>query len=125
MNKGKIESFTDLRVWQEGHALVVLIYKETEKFPQSEVFGLTSQMRRAAVSFTSNVAEGFARISTKDKLHFYAIARGSLIELQNQLLIARDIGLLGTEIYATIYDQTVIAHKLLNAFAKALKNSSL
>lgn len=123
MTDSKIQSFTDLRVWQEGHTLVILIYKETEHFPQREIFGLTNQMRRAAVSFTSNIAEGFTRNTTKDKLHFYAMARGSLVELQNQLLVARDVGLLSASVYSKIHLQTVVAHKLINAFAKSLKKT--
>ncbi|MDO9509740.1 MAG: four helix bundle protein [Candidatus Magasanikbacteria bacterium] len=65
-----IKSFTELNAWKEGHKLVLLIYKETENFPDKEVFGLTSQMRRCAVSITSNVAEGFSRITLKDKNNF-------------------------------------------------------
>lgn len=72
--KPKISSFTDLNTWKEGHKLVIWIYKITENFPQKEIFGLTNQMRRAAVSVTSNVAEGFSRFTAKDKHHFYSIA---------------------------------------------------
>ncbi len=65
--KSKIKSFTDLYAWKEGHKLVLMIYKITEKFPQKEMFGLISQMRRSAVSITSNTAEGFSRNTNKDK----------------------------------------------------------
>lgn len=66
----KIKSFTDLKVWQLGHELVIKIYKITQKFPINEQFGLTNQLRRAAISFTSNIAEGFSRWSYRDKVKF-------------------------------------------------------
>ena len=91
-NAKKIESFTDLVVWQESHKLVVSLYKATETFPQTEIFGLTNQMRRCVISITSNIAEGFGRQSYKERVQFYSIAKGSNLELQNQLLAARDIG---------------------------------
>jgi len=90
---GKIKSFMDLDAWKEGHRLVLEIYQITKKFPREELFGLTNQLRRAAVSFTSNIAEGFSRNSYKEKLQFYSMALGSLTEIQNQLLISRDIRL--------------------------------
>src|SRR3989344_3918517 len=88
----KITSFTDLNAWRKGHKLVLMVYKETDSFPQKEQFSLTDQMRRAAVSLTSNIAEGFSRQSQREKVQFYSMAKSSLTELQNQLLIARDIG---------------------------------
>lgn len=87
----KIKSFTDLHAWQEGHCLVFDAYSITKEFPRDEKFGLTSQLRRAAVSVTSNIAEGFSRSSYQDKTRFYSIALGSLTEVQNQLLAARDV----------------------------------
>lgn len=122
--KKKIQSFTDLNVWQEAHKLVLSVYKITRKFAQSEVFGLTSQMRRAAVSITSNIAEGFSRHFSKEKIQFYSIAHGSLTELQNQLLIARDVGYLDNEHFHQLSDQSVIVHKLLNAFIKKTREFS-
>lgn len=112
----KIYAFTDLIVWQESHKLVLMIYTTTRKFPKEEIFGLTSQMRRSAVSITSNIAEGFARRSNKEKLQFYAIARGSLIELESPLLIARDIKYLPAGDFENIYRQIVNSHQLINAF---------
>lgn len=74
--KEKIKSFTQLIVWQESHQLVLLIYEITKLFPKDELFGLISQMRRSAVSITSNIAEGFSRQSFKEKVQFYSIALG-------------------------------------------------
>jgi four helix bundle protein len=119
----KIKSFTDLKAWQEGHKLVLIIYKETEKFPKKEIFGLTSQMRRAAVSVTSNIAEGFSRNTNKDKCQFYSNALGSLTELQNQLLITRDVGYLERKLSLEIAGQTVIVAKILNGL-KRIKNNN-
>ena len=117
----KIKSFTDLTVWQEGHRLVLVIYKITKNFPREEVFGLIDQMRRAAVSITSNIAEGFSRQSYKEKVQFYSIAHGSLTELENQLLIAKDIGYIEKDEYNNAINQACSVHKLLNAFIKKTK----
>lgn len=118
---GKISSFTDLIAWKEGHILALLTYKETEAFPQKEAFGLTSQMRRAAVSITSNIAEGFSRNTDKDKYQFYSIAKGSLTELQNQLLIARDVGYLPLNSFDTLANKTILVSKLLTGLKKATR----
>lgn len=87
-------SHKDLDVWKEGVALAAHIYEMTEDFPKSEIYGLTSQMRRAAVSIPSNIAEGAARLSHKEFLQFLSIASGSLSELDTQLDIALSIGYL-------------------------------
>ena len=91
MEQNKIKNFTDLFVWQRGHKLVLDIYKITEKFPKEEKYGLSDQIKRASVSITSNIAEGFGRDKFNDKAHFYTIALGSIYEIQNQLIIARDL----------------------------------
>ncbi len=87
----------ELVVWQSSIALVKTIYDLTSKFPREETFGLTAQMRRAAVSVPSNIAEGAARSSKKEFGHFLAIARGSLSELETQLEIAKQLGYLVDE----------------------------
>ncbi len=114
----KIQSFTDLYAWQEGHKLVIILYAVTKNFPKEEMFGLVSQMRRSAVSVTSNIAEGFSRNTIKDKIQFYCIAQGSLTELQSQLFIARDVGYLKGEDFDKISKQTVIVHKLITGLKK-------
>jgi len=117
----KIKSFTDLNVWQEGHKLVLTIYRITRKFPKEEQFGLTNQLQRAGVSFTSNIAEGFSRNSYKEKLQFYSTALGSLTEIQNQLLIARDIGYITKAEFDKIAEGTVLVSKMTNGLIKKSK----
>lgn len=90
-----IENFTDLTTWKKAHHLVLGIYQCTKKFPDDEKFSLTDQMRRASISITSNIAEGFGRNTSRDKLQFYAIAKGSLCELQSQAITAKDLGYIG------------------------------
>lgn len=121
MNK-KIKSFTDLYAWQEGHKLVLIIYNITNNFPENERFGLIPQIRRCAVSITSNIAEGFSRNTTKDKVQFYSIALGSLTELQNQLIIARDVGYINNDEFSKVVNQTIVVAKLINGL-KRIKNN--
>ena len=122
MEANKIRSFTDLEVWKEGHKLVLMVYEATKSFPKDELFALTSQIRRCAVSITSNIAEGFSRQSFKEKVQFYFMARGSVTELQNQLLIARDVKYLNAAKFHEIAEQTVKVHKILNALITASKS---
>jgi four helix bundle protein len=84
--------FQDLEMWQLSHAWVLRIYKLTEAFPRQETFGLTSQLRRAAVSVPANIAEGFRKKSAADKARFYNISQGSLEECRYYLILARDLG---------------------------------
>lgn len=120
--RSKIKNFTDLVAWQEGHRLVLIIYKETNNFPNKEVFGLTIQMRRCVISITSNIAEGFSRQAYKEKAYFYSMSLGSVTELQNQLLIARDVGYITKEKFEEINRQTVQVHKLINGLIKKSKS---
>ncbi|PIQ67094.1 MAG: four helix bundle protein [Candidatus Zambryskibacteria bacterium CG11_big_fil_rev_8_21_14_0_20_40_24] len=103
----KIQSFKDPGTWKEGHKLVLMVYKITRTFPKDELFALTNQMIRAVVSVTSNIAEGFGRSSYKDKNHFYQMALGSIIEIQNQLMIAKDVQYIGASDFEKINDQAV------------------
>jgi four helix bundle protein len=84
-------NFNDLIVWQKAHKLVLEIYKMTKGFPKEESFGLTSQIRRAAVSVPANIAEGFKRVGKADKLRFYNIAHASLTEVRYFLILSRDL----------------------------------
>jgi four helix bundle protein len=86
-----LKSYKELIVWQKGIQLVIEIYLVTDKFPKTEVYGLTSQLRRAAVSIPSNIAEGYVRRSAKEYSHALAIAYGSAVELETQLIIAKKL----------------------------------
>lgn len=90
-------AFEKLDVWQEVRLLTKEIYKDTRVFPNEEKFGITNQMRRAAVSVCSNIAEGSSRTSAKDQAHFYQLSYSSLMELMNQTIIANDLGYLTNE----------------------------
>lgn len=122
MNNGtKIKSFTDLNAWKYGHKLVLAIYKITKKFPKDEIFGITNQLRRAVVSYTSNLAEGFSRNSYKEKSQFYSISLGSLTEVQNQLIISKDVGYITQKQFDTLLELTVLCSKLTNGLIKKSK----
>jgi|SRR3989338_4106254 len=122
-NNHKIKSFTDLRAWKEAHQLVLRIYKISKHFPNDERFGLSDQIRRATVSISSNIAEGFSRNSNSEKKQFYYFSLGSLSETQNQLLIAKDLGYISKDEFALIANHTVSVSKLINALIKFLKNT--
>jgi len=121
-NQTKIRLFTDLNAWKEGHKLVIDVYGVTKIFPKEELFGLTNQLRRAVVSITSNIAEGFSRQSYKEKIQFYFMALGSLTEVQNQLLIAKDVGYQEIKDFKGIASQTVEVSKVINGLIKSLKS---
>jgi len=108
-----IKEFTDLLAWQNGHILVLKIYKLTDKFPQKELYGLGDQIRRAVVSITSNIAEGFGRHTYKEKIQFYYQAHGSLTEVKNQLIIAKDVNYISIKEFDDTIEQLTTAHKLL------------
>lgn len=113
-----IKNFTDLITWQESHKLVLAVYKAVIKFPVEEKFALGSQLRRAAISITSNIAEGFARNTQKDKLQFYAISKGSLLELQNQLILAKDLKYINQTEYLDFESRIVTCSKLISGLCK-------
>jgi four helix bundle protein len=116
-----IKKFTDLTVWQEAHKLAILTYRLTDKFPKKELFVLISQMRRAAVSITSNIAEGFSRYGKKEKTQFYTMAKGSLTELENQFLLARDVGYLTERDSRFINKQIDRVGRLLTGIIKSTR----
>jgi four helix bundle protein len=122
MPEEKIKKFTDLIVWKEGHRLVLLTYSLTKKFPKEEIFGLVSQMRRAVVSITSNIVEGFGRKGYKEKVQFYYLAQGSLIELTNQIIISRDIKYISEGEYEKLIVQSEYVHRLLQGLITKSKS---
>jgi four helix bundle protein len=117
----EIKDFRDLRVWQAGMDLVETVYRLTQSFPQQEVYGLTNQMRRAAVSVPSNIAEGHAREHTKEYLHFLAIAQASLAELATQLEISARLGYITPEQFANGQQVMVSLTRQLYALRKTLR----
>ena len=116
-----IKSFIDLSAWQEGHKFVVNIYEMSKSLPKEERYGLVSQMQRAAVSVTSNIAEGFSRDSYADKAHFYVMSHGSLTELQNQLYIARDVKYISVFHFNELMDQSEVVNRILVGLIRATK----
>ncbi len=120
--KKSISSFTDLHVWQEGHTLVLMIYRLTRSLPKEELYSLTDQMKRAVTSITNNIAEGFGRKTYKDKVYFYYLAFGSVNEIQNQLLICRDLTYISSKDYEEIIQQQIIVSKLLQGIIKKTKS---
>ena len=101
--------------------MVLFVYDITKQFPKEELFCLTSQIRRCSISITSNIAEGFSRQSYKEKMQFYSISLGSVTELQNQLLIARDIKYISTHRFKEVAEQTVKVHKIINGLIKGCR----
>jgi four helix bundle protein len=120
----KIVRFTDLEAWKSGHQLVLKVYKATKIFPKDELFGLTIQVRRAVVSITSNIAEGFSRKSPKEKLQFCFISKGSLEEVRNQLIIARDLGYISSQEFLQFDALIEVTARQLYGMIKHLQNHS-
>jgi four helix bundle protein len=106
------KSFRDLDVWHLGVELAETVYRVTARFPKSELFALSSQMRRAAVSIPSNIAEGRARDSSREFLHFLAMSRGSLAELDTQIELAIRLDYTGSELHAARTQSEVLGKKL-------------
>lgn len=119
----KIKSFTDLIAWQKAHSLALDVHNVSKSFPKDERYGLTNQIRRAALSISSNIAEGFSRRTNKDKTQFYFVAPGSLTEVQNQLLFARDVKYLPDDSFKNLSELAVGVHKLLNGLIKSINSA--
>lgn len=114
-SKKQIKSYRDLRVWKQSMDVVTDIYKTTHAFPQEELYGLTAQMRRCAVSIPSNIAEGYGRGTTHDYLRFLRIAMGSLYELQTQLQIAVNLEFVTQDDVEQLFSDTLAIEKMLSA----------
>jgi four helix bundle protein len=115
-----VKSFRDLRVWQAAMDLVEKIYRLTQKFPNHEVYGLTNQLRRAAVSIPSNIAEGHAREHTKEYLNFLSVTQGSIAEVQTQVEIADRLGYAAHSAVREVLDDSVSLSKQLYALRNAV-----
>jgi four helix bundle protein len=116
-----MNSYRDLRVWQKAMELVLSLYRETRDFPKEELYGLTQQMRRAAVSIPSNIAEGKGRSTDKDRSLFFCHARGSLLELETQILIATDLGFLNGLVSERLLNLCGETGRMLNALIQSIK----
>lgn len=112
-------AFEKLEVWQLSRSFVKELYEVTKSFPKDEQYGLTSQIRRAAVSISSNIAEGSSRLTIKDKAHFTMIAFSSAIEVINQLIIAGDLGYISSETLIELKEKLAKLTNKLNAYHKA------
>ncbi len=116
--KRELKTFQDLNAWKQCRKVYKNLYDVTKSFPENEKFVLVSQMRRAAVSAASNLAEGFGRSTKSDKKHFYVMARGSITELQNQCILANDVGLIGAKDLGILLFELETAHKLVVGLIK-------
>jgi four helix bundle protein len=115
-----VANFQQLDVWQKAHRAVLAVYRVTGAFPREELYGLTSQLRRAMVSVPANIAEGFSRRGKADKVRFYNIAEGSLEESRYYLILARDLGFADTEHLMANLDEV---GKMLRAYSGAISTS--
>lgn len=118
---GYLKSHKELIVWQKAIQLVEEIFILTNNFPKSEIYGIISQMRRAAISIPSNIAEGYGRKSTKECSQFYSIAYGSGLELETQLIIARRLGLADIHKFKKSEDLLVEVLKMLNVMTSRIR----
>jgi len=117
MKREPARSFEDLVVWQKAHEFVLAVYRYSEVFPNNEIYGLTSELRRAAVSIPANIAEGFKKRTRPDKAKFMNIAQGSLEESRYYLILAKDLGYGDSSV---IKDQLEEVSKLLEAYLRSI-----
>lgn len=120
-----MEGYQNLQIWHKARTLVKVIYQITAVFPASEQFGLTNQIRRSAVSIPSNIAEGWSRSSTKDFINFLYIARGSLAELETQMVLSCDLGYTTSQNWQNLQIQIAEIGRMLNGTITQLKQKSL
>ncbi len=118
-----IRSHRDLVAWQKAFEFGLLVYKATAEFPEHERFGLTSQLRRAAVSVSSNIAEGYGRASTSDYLRFLRIARGSLFEIDTQLMFAVRLGYMSESSHGEALERCRESGRVLAGLIRAVEES--
>ena len=120
----KIKSFTELTVWQRSHELSLEVYKLTAGFPRSEMFGIVSQVRRASVSVSANIAQGFGRRTTRELLRSLQIAAGELEETQHFLILSRDLGYIAVPSFGKITQLCDSIAQLINALGRSLKGTA-
>ena len=115
-----VQHYRELIVWQKAMNLVESVYRVTKGFPNTEIYGLTSQVRRAAVSIPSNIAEGQGRNTTRDFLHFLSVAQGSLMEVETQTTIAKRLGYVKEQSERDLLESTAEVGRLLNGLCNSL-----
>ena len=120
-----LKNYRELKVWQKSYRLCLDLYRITKEFPKEERYGLTSQIRRAAVSIPSNIAEGYGRKTTADYVRFLYVAYGSICELETQLLLSGDLKYVNQEILKALKDDTEEVERMLKALIKSLENKRL
>ena len=116
-----MQNFKSLKVWQKSHELTLAVYKATTNFPKDELYGLTSQIRRASASIPANIAEGCGRTGKAELARFLQVAMGSASELEYHLLLAHDLGLLGNGEYKLLENQAVELKRMLSSFISKLR----
>ena len=119
--RDQMKDFRKQKVWMKAHDLALEVYRVTEAFPKKELFGLTSQIRRAGVSIPANIAEGCGRDTDADFARFLQIAMGLASELEFHLLLAHDLGFLSDPDYERLNNQTIEVKQMLTSFIKKLK----
>ena len=123
MSREPAKSFEDLIVWQKAHQWVLSVYKQSKIFPQEEKYGLTSQLRRSAISVPANIAEGFKKRGKADKVRYINIAQGSLEESRYYLILARDLSYLDDSKISALKEAQEEIGRMLESYAMAIKNS--
>jgi four helix bundle protein len=121
---GKLESYRDLKVWQSAMPLAEVCYTQTKAFPREEMFGLTSQIRRAASSIAANIAEGYGREQTGSFIQFLRISQGSLKELETHLILSQRVKIMPVEKTSMLLDHCQELGKMLRAFIRSLQQRS-
>ena len=119
-----LKNFKELKVWQKSYNLCLKVYKITKKFPKTEVYSLTSQMRRAALSIPCNIAEGYGRKTTPDYLRFLYMSYGSICELETQILLSGDLEYIETESLSELQSDIGEVERMLKALIKSIERKS-
>ena len=117
-------SFENLVVWQKAHQFVLTVYTVTKSFPKEELFGLTSQFRRAAISIEANIAEGYKKLGKADKLRFLNISEGSIEECRDYVILSRDLGYIDGQQFDELSYSVEETSKLLVAYSKGIINNN-
>ena len=121
MSEKLIKSFEDLEAWQIAHKLVLELYRITKRFPKEELYGIVNQLRRAALSVTSNIAEGFSRYNYNDKIRFYYNSRGSVSEVRNCLILSKDLDYITKDEHQILLVETERVLKIINGLIRSIE----